>query len=99
MTGVNNSNSTIPENYNLSQNYPNPFNPSTNISFSLPKQGFVKLTIFDATGREVSQIVNENLSAGNYSYSFNAANLSSGVYFYKLIVNDYVSVKKMTLIK
>lgn len=99
LTGVNNTNTTLPDKYNLAQNYPNPFNPTTNIEFSIPKQGFVKLTVFDGTGREVSQIVNEDLSAGNYTYSYNAANLASGIYFYKLSVNDYVSVKKMTLIK
>lgn len=99
LVGLIQESNEMPENTSLYQNYPNPFNPSTNISFSLPKQGRVKLAIFDGTGREVSQIVNEDLSAGNYTYSYNAANLASGVYFYKLSVNDYVSVKKMTLIK
>ena len=99
LTGVNNSNETIPVDYSLAQNYPNPFNPTTKINFSIPKSGFVKLTVFDETGREVSQIVNENLAAGNYSYNFNAANLASGIYFYMLNVNDIVQIRKMILVK
>jgi hypothetical protein len=99
LTSVSNTNTTIPEDYNLEQNYPNPFNPATNIDFSLPKPGFVKLTVFDAAGKEVAQIVNEYLTTGNYSYSFKAANLASGVYFYKLNVNENVEIKKMILMK
>jgi hypothetical protein len=99
LTGVSNTNTTIPENYYLGQNYPNPFNPTTKIDFNIPKAGFVKLTVFDETGREVSQIVNENLAAGSYSYNFNAANLASGIYFYMIKVNDVVEIRKMTLVK
>jgi len=99
LTGLNQSNEIIPESYYLSQNYPNPFNPSTTIKFSIPEAGLVKLTVFDVTGKEVSQIVNENLAAGSYSYSLNAPNLASGVYFYMLKANDDVQIKKMTLIK
>jgi hypothetical protein len=99
LTGVNNINTTIPDNYYLGQNYPNPFNPTTKIDFSIPKSGLVKLTVFDETGREVSQIVNENLAAGSYSYSFKAAGLASGVYFYMLKANDNVEIRKMILVK
>ncbi len=99
LTGMNNSNTTIPDHYYLAQNYPNPFNPSTTIDFSIPKAGSVKLSVFDAAGREVSQIVNEDLSAGSYSYNFKAANLASGIYFYMLKVNGEVQIRKMTLVK
>lgn len=99
LTGVSHSNETIPVNYYLGQNYPNPFNPTTNIDFSIPKAGYVKLTVFDGAGKEVSQIVNENLAAGKYSYSFNASGLASGVYFYMLKANDDVEIRKMILIK
>lgn len=99
LTGINHSNQTIPDKYYLGQNYPNPFNPATNINFSIPKAGLVKLTVFDGAGREVSQMVNENLAAGNYSYSFNATGLASGAYFYMLKTNDDVEIRKMILVK
>jgi len=99
LTGVSHNNEIIPDNYSLGQNYPNPFNPSTNINFSIPKAGFVKLTVFDGTGREVSRIVNENLAAGNYVYNFKASGLASGVYFYMLVSNEDVEVRKMTILK
>jgi hypothetical protein len=69
------------------------------INFSIPKAGFVKLTVFDQTGKEVSKMVNENLAAGSYSYSFNASGLASGAYFYMLRVNDNVEIRKMILVK
>jgi len=93
------NNSSLAENYSLSQNYPNPFNPSTKISFAIPVQGFVTLTIFDALGREVAKLVNNDLSAGNYTYDFNAGKLGSGIYFYKLNAGNFNEVKKMMLIK
>ncbi len=80
-------------------NYPNPFNPSTEIHFSIPKDGFVSLSIFDVTGRIIKSLVNEFKTAGNYSLSFNGDNLSSGVYFYRLETNGYTVTKKMTLIR
>lgn len=88
-----------PENYELKQNYPNPFNPSTTISFSLPKSDFVSLKVYDATGKEVADLLNKNLGQGSYDVKFDAANLTSGVYFYKLITGDFVSTKKMMLVK
>ncbi len=99
LTGLNQSNGIIPKDYYLGQNYPNPFNPSTTIKFSIPEAGLVKLTAFDETGKEVSQMVNENLAAGSYSYSFNASNLASGVYYYMLKTNDEVQIRKMILVK
>lgn len=89
----------VPQTYTLSQNYPNPFNPATKINFGIPAQGLVTLKIYDMLGREVTSLVNEVRPAGYYSVDFNAANLSSGVYFYKLESNNFVDVKKMILIK
>ncbi|RPI14079.1 MAG: T9SS C-terminal target domain-containing protein [Ignavibacteriae bacterium] len=89
----------IPYISSLSQNYPNPFNPSTTIKFSLPKQSIVKMVIFDVFGKEVQTLVNGNLNAGNHEVMWDASGFASGVYFYKIITNDFVDVKKMTLIK
>jgi hypothetical protein len=99
LTALNNNNGSIPDNFSLSQNYPNPFNPSTKIDFSIPKSGHVKLNVYDETGRAVSQLVNEHLNAGSYSYSFNAAGLSSGVYFYRIITGEFTETRKMILTK
>ncbi len=92
-------NDPIPSKFDLAQNYPNPFNPSTVIKFSIPVTGLVKLAIYDVTGREVSTLVNEVKQAGNFLVEFNASNLSSGVYFYKLTSGDFTSIKKMMLVK
>jgi len=89
----------VPEKYNLFQNYPNPFNPSTNIKFDIVKLGAVKIVIYDALGRESEVLVNEVLSPGSYNADFNAANLPSGIYYYKIITADFSDVKKMLLIK
>jgi hypothetical protein len=89
----------IPEEFGLSQNYPNPFNPATKISFSLPKAGNVTLVVYDILGREVATIVNEFTTAGNHTIDFNASNLSSGVYLYKIQAGDFTETKKMMLIK
>jgi hypothetical protein len=89
----------IPTAYALDQNYPNPFNPNTKISFSIPVEGFVALDVYNSIGQKVATLVNENKTAGNYEVNFNAANLSSGVYFYKLTSGNFVNVKKMILMK
>ncbi len=86
-------------NYTLSQNYPNPFNPSTNIQFAIPESGMVKLVIFDVLGREVTTLVNEYKSAGNYQVNFDASRLASGVYYYSLESNAFRSTRKMILMK
>jgi len=85
--------------FNLSQNYPNPFNPSTTIKFEVPKSSFVKITVFDISGKEIETLINEKLQAGTYQTEWNGSNYSSGVYFYKMITPDYSETKKMTLIK
>jgi photosystem II stability/assembly factor-like uncharacterized protein len=87
------------KNYSLSQNYPNPFNPATKINFSIPKSGLVQIIIYDLMGREVKVLVNEFKTTGEYSVDFNGSRLSSGVYFYKLITDDFVETKKMMLVK
>lgn len=89
----------IPNRYSLEQNYPNPFNPSTAIKYQLPENSFVKLIVFDALGREIKTLVNENKPAGNYEISFDGMNLSTGVYFYKIEAGSFAEVKKMMLIK
>lgn len=89
----------IPAEYTLQQNYPNPFNPVTNIKFSVPKTGFVKLTVYDAAGREAAVLYSGELTAGTYNYDFDASQFASGIYFYKLESNDFTQTKKMVLVK
>jgi subtilisin-like proprotein convertase family protein len=89
----------VPEKFSLYQNYPNPFNPVTNIKYDLPKDEFVKITLFDILGREVSVITNEFKKAGSYESRFDASNLSSGTYFYRIEAGDFIDTKKMILIK
>jgi len=85
--------------YLLSQNYPNPFNPSTNINFTLPNTEFVTLKIYDILGKEVATLINEELNAGNHTKIWDAKNLSSGVYFYKLQAGKFSETKKMILVR
>jgi hypothetical protein len=99
VSDVKNIPGVIPSGYNLKQNYPNPFNPETNISFSIPKRGFVQLKVYDLLGREAAILLNEERSAGEYSVLFNAKDLSSGIYYYSLTINNYSSVRKMILLK
>lgn len=94
----------VPNKFGLSQNYPNPFNPVTKINYDLPVDGKIMLKVYDITGREIAQLVNEIQIAGYYTASFNASNFASGVYFYKLFANgnngqQYLMTKKMMLIK
>jgi len=97
--GIQTISSEIPDEFSLYQNYPNPFNPTTNIKFDIAKTSMVKIRIFDVAGRQVAEVVNGELSAGKYNYDFDASNLATGVYFYKLETSEYVSIKKMMLIK
>lgn len=98
ITGIIN-NTSVPEKYSLSQNYPNPFNPETRINYSIPKAGAVTLKVYDALGRQVSEIVNGYKNAGNYIVEFNASGLSSGMYYYKITSGEFSDIKKMLLIK
>jgi len=97
--GIQNNNTGIPEKFFLYQNYPNPFNPTTNIRFDISKAGNVKLAVYDLAGRQVAELLNSNYGAGSYTYDFNAENLATGVYFYKLETPEFTSIKKMILVK
>jgi hypothetical protein len=99
-SGIHNLNNEIPATFDLSQNYPNPFNPVTNIKFALPVASVVNLKLYDALGREVASLLNnEALHAGNYAYDFDAKELTSGIYFYKISAGDFADVKKMVIVK
>ncbi|OGU34476.1 MAG: hypothetical protein A2068_02095, partial [Ignavibacteria bacterium GWB2_35_6b] len=89
----------LPTEFALNQNYPNPFNPSTTIEFALPQSSNVKLVVYDILGRTVASLVNCDLNAGYHKINFNASNLSSGVYFYSIKAGDFISVKKLMLLK
>jgi hypothetical protein len=99
VTNVEDNHKQIPARFDLSQNYPNPFNPATTISFNLPSKSFISLKVYDALGREVANIVSEEMSAGSYSRQWNAASMPSGVYFYRLIAGSYTETKKLMLLK
>jgi len=108
LIGVKNISSEIPKSFTLYQNYPNPFNPVTKIKFEIPtpltppeggKAGLVSLNIYDVLGREVAILVNEQLKPGTYEVEFDGTKYSSGIYFYKIICNEFVETKKMLLIK
>ncbi len=98
-TAVGDQATGIPSAYALHQNYPNPFNPSTQIAFSLPKAGWVTLQVYDALGREISTLVDEELSAGLHTRSFNATGLAGGVYFCRLTAGDYSAARLMIMAK
>ena len=98
-TVVKDSHNQIPICFALEQNYPNPFNPTTNISFSLPSKYFAILKVFDVLGREVATIISEELSAGNHTREWNAANMSSGIYFYCLQAGPFTETKKLVLLR
>ena len=87
------------DNYKLYQNYPNPFNPSTTIKFELPQSSVVSLKVYDVLGNKVATLVKDELTAGIHSVEFNADDLPSGTYFYRLQSNTFASVKKMLLLK
>jgi endoglucanase len=89
----------VPKESALTQNYPNPFNPTTVINYQLSADGFTTLKVYDVLGKEITTLVNENKSAGNYSVQLDAGNLAAGVYFYSLHAGSFVSTKKMILAK
>lgn len=105
VVNIENTNSGIPADYALSQNYPNPFNPTTRIRISIPFESNVKLTLYNLLGQEVKQIVNTTKNAGTYEVTFDASNISSGVYYYRLTANStsgnkqFTNVKKLILLK
>ncbi|PIR68833.1 hypothetical protein COU48_02005 [Candidatus Nomurabacteria bacterium CG10_big_fil_rev_8_21_14_0_10_03_31_7] len=89
----------VPSSFDLSQNYPNPFNPSTKIKFTVPTVSYVSLIVFNSLGQEVQTLAREEKSEGIYEVSFNASNLPSGTYFYRIQAGDFVETKKMLLLK
>ena len=97
--GIKKINTSIPEEYNLYQNYPNPFNPSTTIRFDIPNFSHVRITIYNNLGKTISEVVNENLTAGSYEVEWNASDYPSGIFFYRLKTEDFINSKKMILIK
>lgn len=99
-TATSNENESLPTEFSLDQNYPNPFNPSTNISFSLPQAEQVTIKVYDMLGREIATLANrQTFSAGSNQITFDAANLSSGIYIYRLQTSSVSLTRKMTLIK
>lgn len=99
ITSIGITSTELPAGFSLSQNYPNPFNPSTRIDFSITRKDFVSLKIFNSQGKEVTELVKNDLAPGSYSYEFNAASLSTGIYFYTLRTGDFTETKKMLLVK
>jgi photosystem II stability/assembly factor-like uncharacterized protein len=99
VTGVNEPQTSVPDNYRLEQNFPNPFNPTTTINYSIPKASFVTLKVYDALGSEVMTVVNEEQSAKNYSYNLDFSRMASGVYYYTINAGGFTATKKLTLVK
>jgi hypothetical protein len=98
-TGINQIGNEVPDKFELSQNYPNPFNPVTTIKFAIPKASNVVLKVYDILGKEVETIHNGYLNAGYYQISFDAKNLASGMYFYKIEAEKFTDLKRMVLLK
>ena len=90
---------TTPIEYSLEQNYPNPFNPNTTIKYSIPEDGFVKLSVYNLLGEEVITLVNNIQKAGRYEVVLDASKFASGVYYYRMESKNFTSIKKMMLIK
>jgi hypothetical protein len=99
LTGVGSESKYFPSDYSLKQNYPNPFNPSTKIAYQIPKSGHVTLKVYNALGKEVATLVNEDKSVGKYTLDFNGQGLSSGIYFYSIHSGSFFETKKMMLLK
>ena len=98
-TGINQIGTEVPDKFELSQNYPNPFNPVTTINFAIPKASNVSLKVYDILGKEVETIHNGYLNAGYYKINFDAKNLASGMYFYKIEADNFSDIKRMLLLK
>ncbi|MCX7833584.1 MAG: T9SS type A sorting domain-containing protein [Ignavibacteria bacterium] len=97
--GINQVGNGIPKTYELKQNYPNPFNPSTTIRFDIPKRSNIKLVIYNSLGQEIIVLDEGSRDAGTYEYKFDAVNLPSGIYFYRLFAGEFIDTKKMILVK
>jgi len=99
ITGIDEKDPVSVKSFNLAQNYPNPFNPSTKISYTIPERGNVSLKVFNLLGSQVAELVNGEIEAGSYDVTFNASNLPTGTYFYRLQTSSTLETKKMILIK
>lgn len=99
VTSIEEQKETLPDEFRLDQNYPNPFNPATTIAFSLPEDSDVRLVIYDMLGRQVATLVDETKAAGSYDVNFDAGNLASGTYLYRLQAGDNLKTRTMTLVK
>lgn len=99
LVGVKENSEELAKSFSLSQNYPNPFNPTSKIKYQIAKLGKVELRVYDILGREITTLVNKIQSPGNYEITFNASQLASGVYFYRLTAGNFVQTRKMMLIK
>lgn len=99
ITGVENNTNIIPKEFKLYQNYPNPFNPTTKIKFEIPRKSNVTITVFDALGRRITQLMNGEKAPGVYDVEFDASKYSSGIFFYKLSAANFVQVRKMVLLR
>jgi hypothetical protein len=98
-TSVKNEVAAIPKEFQLFQNYPNPFNPTTSIIYDVPRSSKVVLKIYNSLGQEVKTLVNDVQNAGKYTVTFNASNIASGMYFYRIQADGFTSIKKMLLLK
>jgi len=96
---IKNISNEVPQNWMLSQNYPNPFNPSTKIKLEVKKSERIIIKVYDLLGKEIAALVNQRLNPGSYELTFNAGNIPSGVYFYRLEAGDFIQTKKMIFIK
>ncbi|MEJ2051863.1 MAG: T9SS type A sorting domain-containing protein, partial [Calditrichota bacterium] len=99
LVGIKEQQNEIPTKYSIDQNYPNPFNPTTKIKFALPKSAPTKIIIYDLLGREIQTLINKELEAGYHDIDLDASNLTSGIYFYRIQSGEFVSTKKMMLMK
>ena len=96
---IGNENQITVKDFHLYQNYPNPFNPSTEIKFSIPHYSFVTLKVYNTIGEEIATLINSELDTGTYNVSFEANNLSSGIYFYRMQTETFSETKKMILLR
>lgn len=98
-SGIKQLGTSVPESFNLMQNFPNPFNPTTNIRFDIPENAKVKLVVYDVQGRLAAELIDQQLTAGTYNFDWDASAFPSGVYFYSLASGNFMSVKKLVLVK
>ncbi len=99
LLGMEDNTLPVPQNFTLEQNYPNPFNPVTTINYTLPVNSHVKLTVFDITGREIKTLVNQHQINGKHTVLFDASDLASGIYIYKLQAGSFAQSRKVILLR